>query len=132
MTQKLRQNLRQKSRVPALALIAVALVASGTACGSSAKSTAPKEASPTASSAATITIRNFAFAPAMLKVEVGTTVTVKNADDTDHTVTADDGSFDTGTIAGGESATFTASKAGTIKFHCGIHNYMTGTIQVTG
>jgi len=108
-----------------VAVLALAAVLS--ACGSSDKSDASA-----APANAEITIRNFMFEPATLTVKAGTTVTVKNADDTAHTITADDKSFDTGSIAGGESATFTVSKAGAAKYHCNIHNYMTGTIQVTG
>jgi plastocyanin len=100
------------------------------ACGSSAAK--PAASASDASKGATIAIHNFMFSPATLTVKSGTTVTVKNTDDTAHTVTALDGSFDTGTIAGGKTATFTVSKAGTFKIHCNIHNYMTGTIQVTG
>jgi plastocyanin len=111
-------------------LIGLALTALMGACGSSAKSGSAAKAGGTGG--ATITIHNFTFSPAVLQVKAGTKVTVKNADDTDHTVTAIDGSFDTGAIHGGKSATFTVSKSGTAKYHCNIHNYMNGTIQVTG
>ena len=80
----------------------------------------------------TITIHNFMFSPPTLTVKAGTTVTVNNTDSTDHTVTALDGSFNTGPIGAGKSATFTVSKSGTFPFHCNIHNYMTGTIHVSG
>ena len=111
--------------------LAVAALLLG-ACGSSAgKPTASASAGAT-SKGATIAIHNFMFSPSTLTVKAGATVVVKNTDDTAHTVTALDGSFDTGTIAGGKTATFTVSKAGTFKIHCNIHNYMTGTIQVTG
>jgi plastocyanin len=46
-------------------------------------------------------------------------------------VTADDGSFDTGHIAGKSGATVTPMKVGTVHYHCNIHNYMTGTLQVS-
>jgi plastocyanin len=108
-------------------LMALTVTALLGACGSSSK---PKASSRSAGT--TITIHNFTFGPATLKVAAGTNVTVKNADDTDHTVTAVDGSFDTGPIHAGKSATFTVSKSGTIKYHCNIHNYMNGTIQVSG
>jgi plastocyanin len=112
----------------ALAVSALALVSVLGACGSSSSSGKP--AAP--SSGGTITIHNFTFSPPTLTVKPGTLVTVKNTDDTQHTVTALGGSFDTGPINGGKTATFTVSKSGTFKFHCNIHNYMTGTIQVSG
>ena len=46
-------------------------------------------------------------------------------------MTADDKSFDTGRIQAGKTASITLSEAGTVKFHCDIHNYMTGSIHVT-
>ena len=65
-------------------------------------------------------------------MKAGATVTVMNTDTTTHTVAADDKSFDTGDIAAGASKTFVAPKAGTYPFHCNIHNYMKGTLTVTG
>jgi plastocyanin len=79
----------------------------------------------------TITIKNFMFG-APITVKAGATVTVMNADSTTHTVAADGKSFDTGEIQAGKSATFVAPKAGVYKFHCNIHNYMMGTLTVTG
>ena len=45
--------------------------------------------------------------------------------------TADDGSFDTGQIAPGASATVTLDTAGSFAYHCEIHPSMTATITVT-
>ena len=61
----------------------------------------------------------------------GTTLTVTNADSDAHTLTADDGSFDTGTIDPGASATITLDQPGTYTYHCNFHQSMTGTITVT-
>ncbi len=77
-----------------------------------------------------ITIQGFKFVPDPSKAKVGDTVTVTNQDGTDHSLTATDGSFDTGVFSSG-SKTFTVSKAGTFSFHCKIHNFMTGTLTVT-
>jgi plastocyanin len=123
-------------------VLSAAVIAAG--CGSSSsagsKSTSPttvgSSASPTTMAAPTgapntITIKNFMFGTP-ITVKAGTTVTVMNTDPTTHTVAADDGSsFNTGDIPAGKSATFTAPKAGTYKFHCNIHNYMMGTLTVT-
>jgi plastocyanin len=84
----------------------------------------------TAKTANEIVIKDFRFTvPA--SVEAGSTLTVRNEDTTPHTVEADDGGFDSGTIAAGKTATITVAEAGTFPFHCGIHNYMTGTLTVT-
>ena len=58
----------------------------------------------------------------------GTTLTVTNADSDPHTLTADDGSFDTGRIDPGTSATITLDQPGTYTYHCNFHESMTGTI----
>ena len=66
-------------------------------------------------------------------VAAGGEVTFRNDDGTAHTVTADDGAFDTGPVAAGETATFDAPEApGEVAFHCEIHPSMTGTLTVEG
>src|SRR5262245_54769364 len=77
-----------------------------------------------------VSIEGFAFDPAGLTVDVGDTVTWTNGDDIAHTATADGGSFDTGTLANGESGSATFNTAGTFPYHCSIHAQMTGTITV--
>jgi plastocyanin len=77
-----------------------------------------------------VSIANFAFAPQSITVHVGDTVTWTNNDTVGHTATADAGSFDTGTIAPGSSASVTVHQAGTFTYHCAIHRSMTGTIVV--
>jgi len=77
-----------------------------------------------------VDIAGFAFSPKSVTVEVGDTVTWTNADAQGHTATADDASFDTGTIAGGASASETFATAGTFGYHCKIHPAMTATVVV--
>jgi plastocyanin/predicted lipoprotein with Yx(FWY)xxD motif len=93
-------------------------------------------ASPTATSGtgatASVTIAGFAFVPASVTVAVGTTVTWTNTDPVGHTVTANGGSFGSGTIPTGASFSYKFGTAGTYAFHCSIHPSMTGTITVTG
>ena len=110
--------------------VAVLVVFAAAGCSSSSKSASPTTSSASAGTNA-ITIKNFNFG-APITVKAGSTVTVMNTDTTTHTVAADDKSFDTGDIAAGTSKTFVAPKAGTYKFHCNIHNYMHGTLTVTG
>jgi plastocyanin len=78
----------------------------------------------------TVEIMNFMFMPASLTVPVGTTVTWKFDDSTDHTVTADDNSFASSPMANGQTFTHTFSSAGTVAYHCSIHPFMKGTIIV--
>jgi plastocyanin len=79
-----------------------------------------------------VSIQGFAFSPGTVTIAVGDTVTWTNGDSPNHTATADDGSFDTGSIANGASASATFSTAGTFGYHCAIHASMTATIVVAG
>ena len=83
-----------------------------------------------AGAVAEATIRDFAFDPADLSVTVGTTVTWLNEGPTAHTVTADDGSFDSTLMAAGASFSQTFDTAGTFAYHCTIHPEMIGTVTV--
>jgi plastocyanin len=78
----------------------------------------------------TATIAGFAFHPASVTVTAGDTIAWTNEDPASHTVTADDGSFDTGTLAKGTSGSHTFATAGTFAYHCTIHPTMTGTVTV--
>ena len=82
-----------------------------------------------AGSGATLAIRDFSFAAT--SVAPGGLVTVDNADSADHTVTAEDGEFDSGEVSGGTTSSFQApDEAGTYEFACEIHPDMTGTLTV--
>jgi plastocyanin len=87
------------------------------------------------SSAATggnsVAIVDFAFNPTSVTVKAGTTVNWMNNGSTTHTVTADDGSFDSGNLNGGASFSHTFASAGTFSYHCSIHSSMKATVTVT-
>ena len=87
---------------------------------------------PQAAQAATnqVVIQGMAFGPASLAVAAGTTVTFANQDSVPHTVTSDDGLFDTGQLSPGQSAQLTFTGAGTYPYHCAIHPSMTGVLTV--
>ena len=81
------------------------------------------------------------FDPSELTVAAGTTRLVPNVGGRPHTLTADDGSFDTGIVNpgaeggrfSGKNASVTLDKAGTFKFHCEVHPAaMKGVVTVTG
>jgi hypothetical protein len=77
-----------------------------------------------------VTIKDFSFGPASVTVNVGDSVTWTNAGPSDHTATASDGSFDTGTLSKGRSASHTFAKAGTFAYVCSIHPNMHGSVKV--
>ena len=67
----------------------------------------PDEATSTAAPAGSnaISIKNFAFVPPTITAAAGATVVVVNNDQTAHTVTASDKSFNTGDLGGGAKTT---------------------------
>lgn len=77
-----------------------------------------------------VSIKNMSFSPKVITIPVGATVHWNNNDGVAHTVTADDGSFDSGSIAGKASFTHLFATAGTYKYHCSIHSGMAGTVIV--
>lgn len=77
-----------------------------------------------------IDIANFAYSPRTLTIKQDTTVTWTNQDSVAHTATADDGSFDTGSLARGESGSITFQNSGTYTYHCTPHPNMKATIIV--
>jgi plastocyanin len=79
---------------------------------------------------AAVTISGFAFDPASVEVSAGTTVTWTNVDGTQHTVTAGDGSFDSGALGEGETFSQTFDTTGTFTYACSFHPTMTATITV--
>ena len=81
----------------------------------------------------TVTMPGKLYDPARLSVLVGTTVTWKNDDSVNHTVTGDDeGSFSSGYVPPGGSFTYTFVKQGRYAFHCTIHKFMRGEVDVFG
>jgi plastocyanin len=132
-----------RTRLPVLAtLVLPGLVLAG--CAGSKSTTTPKAATTTAPAAATtapaqpsgdaIRIGNFAYSPTPLTVAPGATVSAKNVDGTEHTVTSDTtGLFNASDIGTGKTVTFTApAKAGSYTYHCTYHSSMHGTLVVKG
>jgi uncharacterized cupredoxin-like copper-binding protein len=79
-----------------------------------------------------VLIKGFAFAPRTVEVRAGSKISWRNADPTDHTVTAKDASFDSKPLASGKGFVVTFSRPGRYDYFCAIHPTMTGTIRVAG
>jgi amicyanin len=132
------------------AIAAVALFGLAACGGATTKASAPPAATtmppmatmpatttaPTANTPAvatdSVTITNFAFAPAVITIKAGTTVTWTNKDEEPHTVTF--------TVLGTRSPNLTGtavtysksfSTPGSYDYHCSIHPFMHGTVVVT-
>ena len=74
---------------------------------------------------------SWGYKPKDVDIEVGTTVTWVNNGAQTHTVTDDDGAFDSGDMAPGDRFTFTFKKAGIYNYKCTPHPWMTGKITVS-
>ncbi len=77
-----------------------------------------------------IRIANFTFAPAILTVHVGSSVTWKNEDDMVHVVKEQNGAFTSDALDTGDTFSHTFSQVGTVDYFCAIHPHMTGRIVV--
>lgn len=84
-----------------------------------------------------VTIKDNLFDPKTITVNVGDTVMWMDQGQNEHTVTADNGSFESGDLKVGEktSFSFTFAKAGTFAYHCKYHGGaggkgMSGTVVV--
>jgi nitrite reductase (NO-forming) len=68
----------------------------------------------------------------VLRVPIGTTVTWTNGDNQLHTVTAVDGSFDSGFLEEGATYSFTFDQAGEFEYFCLPHPWMRAKVIVAG
>lgn len=132
---------RRRSRILAPALVGLALVAS--ACGGGSDEGAAAAAG--AGGGQTVVLKLIAFNPERLSVPVGTSVTWKNEDASEHTVTSGtvsqsaggvttsvDNKFGSGSLKQNASFSFTFTAPGTYSYFCKIHPAtMRGEITVS-
>jgi plastocyanin len=74
--------------------------------------------------------QSYSPSPVTVVMGVNNTVSWVNNDSAPHTVTANDGSFDSGNLAPTGTFTFTFTTPGTYLYHCIYHPWMVGTIIV--
>jgi plastocyanin len=85
---------------------------------------------PEASPISVIHIKNFAFVPATVTIHPGQTVRWVQDDETAHTVTAADKSFDSGNLDQKATYKHTFDTAGTYAYVCAYHPTMKGKVVV--
>jgi plastocyanin len=83
------------------------------------------------SAATDVSLAGRAFQPADVTVPAGSAVRWLNDDTGGHTVTAVDGSFDSGVLTVGSDFTEVFEAAGSFDYFCAIHPEMRGTVTVT-
>jgi plastocyanin len=76
------------------------------------------------------TIQNFAISPNPITLALGSTVTWTNLDGVAHIVTADDGSWGSGTLGQGGTYSHVFTSPGSHTYHCAIPPFMKGTVVV--
>ena len=77
-----------------------------------------------------VDIKSFKYHDAEITIAVGDTVVWLNLDRARHTVTARDGSFNTGTLKKGVSGEVLFSQAGTYEYFCKFHRRMVAIVVV--
>ena len=80
--------------------------------------------------AAKVEIVDFTYDTDPVTIQVGGKVIWANGDSAPHTATAEDGTFDTGTIEEGKIKSETFKEPGTYAYVCEIHPTMHGTVEV--
>lgn len=78
-----------------------------------------------------VAIRGFQFEPRILKVRVGDRIRVTNHDLAPHTATAQDGSWDTGTLDQDQSTELSVTAEWTGDYFCAYHPSMTAQLDIT-
>jgi plastocyanin len=116
--------VRRPSPAPVRPALAVALV------GAVIALTTLVAPPPTRAAQHAVQIADSAFSPATMTITVGDTVTWTNADGRPHTVTSNDGVFDSGNLDEGQTFSFTFSEPGTYTYRCNYHDQMQATIVV--
>ena len=126
------QSATSAAAAPSVSHSATSADAIGVSRSAPASSPRPASSASKAASVQTVvTILNFAYHAPTITVKAGTKVTWVNDDSSNHTVTADHGSFDLGNLNQGERGSIVFTKPGTYPYHCTYHPFMHGQVIVT-
>lgn len=119
-------------RIPATLLLAAALLGATGCDQESGGDVTPDSTTPPSLAEGEVLVKGISFNPKEVHTTVGKPVTWTFDDGgLEHTVTADDKSFDSGRKSSG-TYPLTFSAPGTIAYHCEVHAKMHGTIVVSG
>jgi amicyanin len=124
--------MNQKTIIVIAAVLIIAAGAlyyySGNNYGTPNPSATPVTGTPNAQGAYSVSIKNFAFSPAVLNIKIGDTVTWTNNDSTAHDISGS--GFKSPIFTNGQNYSYTFTTAGTFDYICGIHPSMKGSIVV--
>jgi plastocyanin len=79
-----------------------------------------------------VNIEGFEFKPASIKIAKGTMVMWANKDNTIHTTSSIEGTWDSKLLKKDDTFSFTFNEPGTFNYQCNIHPSMKGTVIVDG
>ena len=114
-------STKRRTLVKAAAALAVAAVAPKLLSVARAADGASKEHR--------VEIVGFAFVPDRLRAKPGDTITWVNLDSAPHTATADDKSWDTGTLRKGDSKSLAVTAGMSSSYFCRIHPNMKAALE---
>jgi plastocyanin len=86
----------------------------------------PVGATPRVAETLNVSLVDFEFVPQTIIVKLGGTITWKNNGQFSHTVTASDGSFDSGNLASDQTFITSFSQSGVFPYYCKYHGTKTG------
>ena len=118
-------------------VVLVAAAAALSACSSPFAGACTSKGAATATTASAVKVvadsqKQGAYQPDPVTVQAGQSITWTWEDQgNQHSVSADDGSFESCLQGAGSTFTATFTKAGTYAYHCSIHSQMKGTVTVT-
>ena len=121
--------------IPLVVLVAAAAVLS--ACSPPFAAACTPKGAATATAASTVKVvadsqKQGTYQPDPVTVQAGQSITWTWEDQgNQHSISADDGSFESCLQGAGSTFTATFAKAGTYPYHCSIHPQMKGSVTVT-
>jgi plastocyanin len=127
--------ISSKSRLLSSVTLLLALLSISYSCTKSS-TTDPNTSGGTGSKGVTtpganeVWIQGMAFDPSTITITTGTTITWTNKDAIGHSVTSDNGVFDSGIINATGTFSYTFDTAGTFTYHCKVHPTMTASVVV--
>lgn len=134
LTPRLRTPWRPRPWVPllALAVVALGILASASLGLQRPVSGRGSHLAPVAAASHSVQMANFAFAPQVLTVTVGDSITWTNQDEAPHTVTTTSApqGISSPMLSKGQSFTFTFTVPGTYSYYCTVHPDMRARVVV--
>ena len=118
--------MRRTFQYAAIVVVMLAVAALSGGCGGSKTSAAAASTGP----AVAISIEASAYSPADVTIKPGTTVTWTNTDTTMHTVSSDNGDFDSGQLQPGGKYSYTFPDRGTFQYRDNVHPTMYAKVSV--